>query len=260
LPAPALKVYWQPGCTSCLKVRELLREHGIEFESINVRADPDAVAALAQRGVRSVPVLVRGDEVMLGQNIDDVARFVGIRLERTRLPDDVLAARLMALLDLAAHLTRAIPDPALPTTLPGRTRTYLDLAYHVPMIVSALLDAAAGGSVTFEHFKRKPPAEVRTAERAAEVTARMSQSFAEWWAAHRDLPPSRLDTYYGVHPFNIVLERTVWHVGQHVRQLEWLAQQLNDAPIPVRSAHLVADLPLPGDIWDEELPMPDVPA
>jgi hypothetical protein len=205
-------------------------------------------------------VLVRGDDVMLGQNIDDVARFVGVTLERTRLPDEVLASRLMALLDLAAHLTRRIPDAALSTTLPGRSRTYLDLAYHVPMIVSALLDAAAGGSVTFEHFKRKPAADVHTAASAAHVTTRMSQAFAEWWLANRERPPSQLDTYYGAHPFGIVLERTVWHVGQHVRQLEWLVQQLSDTPIPVRSAHLLTDLPLPRDIWDEELPMPGDPA
>ena len=31
-----LKVYWQPGCSSCLKAKEFLIEHGIEFQSINL--------------------------------------------------------------------------------------------------------------------------------------------------------------------------------------------------------------------------------
>jgi len=75
-----LQVYWQPGCTSCLKVKEFLREHALEFESINVREHPDAMASLAARGVRSVPVIVRGDDLVLGQNIDDVAAFVGVTL------------------------------------------------------------------------------------------------------------------------------------------------------------------------------------
>jgi glutaredoxin len=255
-----LTLYWQPGCTSCLKVREFLREHSIGFESINVRADAGALATLEARGVRSVPVLVRGDEFVLGQDIDEVARFVGVALERTRLPDDVLAARLLALLDLAAAFTRRIPDGALGTTLPGRTRTYLDLVYHVSMIVSALLDAAAGGAVTFEHFKRKPPGEVRKAEDAALVVERMSRTFAGWWAANRTAPPARLDTYYGFHPFAIVFERTVWHVAQHVRQLESIVARLTGSAAPGIPRHLLENLPLPRDIWDEELPMPGDPA
>ena len=251
-----LQVYWQPGCTSCLKVKEFLREHALEFESINVREHPDAMASLAARGVRSVPVIVRGDDLVLGQNIDEVAAFVGVTLDRARLPDDVLAARLMALLDLAAHYTRQIPDAALATALPGRTRTYRDLTYHVPMIVSALLDAAAGGSVTFEHFKRKPPAHMRTADDAAVVMSAMAQTFAAWWAENRALPPAQLDTYYGRQPFSVVLERTVWHVAQHVRQLDTIVRRLVDGGGPQIPQHLLAGLPLPHDVWDEELPMP----
>ena len=251
-----LQVYWQPGCTSCLKVREFLREHSLEFESINVREHPDALAALAARGVRSVPVIVRGNDHVLGQNIDDIAAFVGVTLDRTRLPDDVLAARLMALLDLAAHYTRRIPDAALATALPGRTRTYRDLTYHVPMIVGALLDAAAGGSLTFEHFKRKPPVDVRTAGDSAAVIKGMSQTFAEWWTANRARPPAQLDTYYGRQPFAVVLERTVWHVAQHVRQLDTIVQRLVGAGEVQIPRELLDGLPLPHDVWDEELPMP----
>jgi arsenate reductase-like glutaredoxin family protein len=36
----AITVYWQPGCTSCLKTKEFLRSHGVVFESVNVREDP----------------------------------------------------------------------------------------------------------------------------------------------------------------------------------------------------------------------------
>jgi hypothetical protein len=161
----------------------------------------------------------------------------------------------MALLDLAAHYTRQIPDGALATALPGRTRTYRDLTYHVPMIVGALLDAAAGGCLTFEHFKRKPPADVRTADDAAAVLRDMSQTFAGWWTSNRARPPAQLDTYYGRQPFSVVLERTVWHVAQHVRQLDTIVQRRAGGE-PQIPPHLLAGLPLPHDVWDEELPMP----
>ena len=36
-----LKVYWQPGCSSCLKTKEFLLDHGVTFESIYVLDAPD---------------------------------------------------------------------------------------------------------------------------------------------------------------------------------------------------------------------------
>ncbi|MBM3513275.1 MAG: glutaredoxin, partial [Alphaproteobacteria bacterium] len=37
-----IAVYWQPGCTSCLRVRQFLNDHGVAFDSFNVLADPEA--------------------------------------------------------------------------------------------------------------------------------------------------------------------------------------------------------------------------
>ena len=34
-----LKVYWQPGCSSCLKTKEFLFDNGMKFDSINVLED-----------------------------------------------------------------------------------------------------------------------------------------------------------------------------------------------------------------------------
>ena len=67
------------------------------------------MAALAKLGARSVPVVVRGTEFAYGQDLDTVARFVGVDLERVRLDVPVLVSRLLALLDCAAHLTEQIP-------------------------------------------------------------------------------------------------------------------------------------------------------
>lgn len=37
--AAPLKVYWQPGCSSCLRTKEFLTKHGVPFVSVNVMAD-----------------------------------------------------------------------------------------------------------------------------------------------------------------------------------------------------------------------------
>ena len=46
--ADDFKVYWQPGCSSCLRAKEFLATRGIAYESINVRARPEAMEELAQ--------------------------------------------------------------------------------------------------------------------------------------------------------------------------------------------------------------------
>ena len=37
--SPAIKAYWQPGCTSCLRMKEFLTKHGVPFVSVNVLED-----------------------------------------------------------------------------------------------------------------------------------------------------------------------------------------------------------------------------
>ena len=48
--ASVIKAYWQPGCTSCLRMKEFLTEHGVPFASVNVLEDRDAFAELAMLG------------------------------------------------------------------------------------------------------------------------------------------------------------------------------------------------------------------
>jgi glutaredoxin len=248
-------VYWQPGCTSCLKTKEFLRSHGIEFESVNVREDPGAMERLARLGAKSIPVVTRGDEFVFGQNLDDVARFVGVAVTRTRLAAPVLVARLIALLDIAASYAERLPESARQTKLPGRERTYLDLAYHVSQIVVGFLDSALGGRLTYEHFERRPPEHVLTGADAARITRSVSQALAVWWSANQARLPGTLDTYYGVQPLPAVLERTTWHVAQHVRQLDRVLELLGIEQRIRLPAHLLEGLPLPRDVWDAEVPL-----
>jgi len=249
-------VYWQPGCTSCLKVKEFLRSNGIDFESVNVREVPRALESLARLGVRSVPVVTQGERFVHGQDLDAVAAFVGVAASRERLAVPVLVSRLLALLDSTARLAEQLPAEALTDKLPGRERTHLDLAYHVPQVVVAFLDAALGGRLTYEHFQRKPPGHVRTGADVANLARSVSQALAVWWGANQSRLPAALDTYYGAQPLHGVLERTTWHVAQHARQLERLLELRGVEASPRLAPGLLAGLPLPDDVWDAEVPLP----
>lgn len=62
-----LKAYWQPGCTSCLRMKEFLTRHDVPFVSVNVLEDRTATAELAELGVRSVPIIRRGTDWEIGR-------------------------------------------------------------------------------------------------------------------------------------------------------------------------------------------------
>ena len=250
-----LTVFWQPGCTSCLRTREFLRAHGVGFESVNVREDAQAMARLAELGARSVPVVARGAEFVYAQDLETVARFVGIADDRDRLDVPVLVSRLLALLDVTAVLTVRLPAEAWHQKLPGRERTHLGLAYHVSQVVVGFLDAALGGRLTYEHFERKPPDHLATATDVARLVRSVSQALAVWWGANQPRLPAGLDTYYGRQPLHAVLERTTWHVAQHARQLESLLDLRGVEPQPRIAPALLAGLPLPDDVWDAEVPL-----
>jgi glutaredoxin len=250
-----ITVYWQPGCTSCLRTKEFLREHGVAFESVNVREDPQAMQRLAALGARSVPIVARGDAFVYGQDLATVARFIGIAADLQRLDVPVLVSRLLALLDSAALLAAQLPEQSWREQLPGRERTHLDLAYHVSQVVVGFLDAALGGRLTFEHFERKPPDHVVTAVDVVRLIRSVSQALAVWWGANQSRLPAELDTYYGRQPLHEVLERTTWHVAQHARQLQRLLQLRGVEPRPTLAPALLAGLPLPEDVWDAEVPL-----
>src|SRR6266702_8780771 len=56
LAAERVSVFWQPGCTSCLRTKEFLTKSGVDYESINVHGNPTGMEELRKLGARSVPI------------------------------------------------------------------------------------------------------------------------------------------------------------------------------------------------------------
>ena len=250
------RLYWQPGCTSCLRTKEFLISHGIQFESINIRENLRAMAELEVLGVHSVPLITRGTEYVYAQELLDVAQFVGVPFESAPLPRQELVYKLDRILAAAQRYLGQLPPDRLDAKLPGRTRTYLDLAYHLFVIPTAFLDAARGGELTEEHFTRKPPDDVRCAEAARQFGETVREDLRGWWnETGVDEFPDELRTYYGRQPAHKVLERTCWHTAQHCRQLMAVLEQLGIDPDRPLGATELDGLPLPEQTWDSEVPL-----
>ncbi|MCL5959107.1 MAG: glutaredoxin family protein [Chloroflexi bacterium] len=62
-------IYTKPGCSHCQAAKEELLREGLEIEEIDVSKSPVALGQMiAIANQRLVPVIVRGDQVIVGHN------------------------------------------------------------------------------------------------------------------------------------------------------------------------------------------------
>ena len=252
---PELRVYWQPGCSSCLRTKELLTRHGVPFVSIDVLADERGFKELGALGVRLVPVVAKGREWVSGQILRDVARIAGIELNREVLPPATLRDRIDTILDGAIRFSAQLPEAHLGDLLPDRPRSYRDLASHIFQIIDALVDETEGKPLTEEAYRRPAPPHVRSAADLAASGRVTKARFNAWWEAHKGGDFSRrAEVYYGEQTLHDYLERAAWHSGQHTRQLMLVLEKLGIAPDRPMTKADFAGLPMPEQVYDDEKP------
>ncbi len=254
--ASIIKAYWQPGCTSCLRMKEFLTRHGVPFDSVNVLEDKQALAELETLGIRSVPIIRRGNDWANGQVLRDVARVAGIAWGGAKvLPVPELAARLIEIQTTAQRLFAQIPDDKLGRMLPRRPRSYAQLAYHIFNIADAFLEHEVQGLPLKEGaYSRVPPPEMNTKAKILTYGQDVLRRFRAWWSgAEQTTDFSRkAHVYYGDVTLQDYLERTTWHSGQHVRQLVMVLGMLGIEPDRPPTRETFAGLPMPDKVWDDE--------
>jgi glutaredoxin len=251
-----IKAYWQPGCTSCLRMKEFLTKHGVPFVSVNVLEDRDAFAELETLGIRSVPIVRRGNDWANGQVLRDVARVAGIAWGGAQvLPASELAGRLVEIQTAVQRLFAQIPDDKNGGMLPHRPRSYAQLAYHTFNIADAFLEHEVEGQPLKEGaYDRVPPPEMDTKAKILLYGRDVLDRFRSWWdGAGRTTDFSRkARVYYGDVSLHEYLERTTWHSAQHVRQLVMVLGTLGIEPDRPPASETFAGLPMPDKVWDDE--------
>lgn len=254
---PALKVYWQPGCSSCLKTKEFLLANGMEFESINVLEDEQGFRELEALGLRLVPIVARGGDWANGAVFRDVARVAGFEWGgHDMLSPADLRMRIDGILAAARRFAAQIPAAELDTLLPGRPRTYRQLAYHIFQIADVFLNHVEHDApYTYEALVSHLPPELETREDLLDYAAGVRARLNAWWeSAGRDTDFTQPgNVYYGDVSLHEVLERTGWHSGQHTRQLMLTLEKLGISPHGPLGDEDFAGLPLPKNVWDNEL-------
>jgi glutaredoxin/uncharacterized damage-inducible protein DinB len=251
-PEP-LRVFWRPGCSSCVKVKEFLSNLGVEYESVNVSASPEAMNDLFALGVRTVPVVSRGKDYVFAQALEDVSRFVGRELHVKRMAPAELVKRWLHVLAAAQRHILQMPAARLAgRATPGRDRSVRDLAYHVYQVPDAFLRAVIDGKPDLaNHYNELPPENVKTVQDIRDFGAAVAKRLEAWWSGVADRNAlGMVNTYYGVRPVHELLERSTWHSAQHARQIIAVLEEAGvkvDRPL---TAQDYAGLPMPEGLWE----------
>lgn len=201
--------------------------------------------------VPAVPAVAVGDRAAHGWNPPAYAALLGVAYEAApKLSPAVMATRLDVILGAAETLLRQIPDERMDDKPPERDRTLRDLGYHVFRLSLAFIDAMDNGRLQKEWLGDAAPADMRASAAVASYGALARARLAGWFEGTAASEYARvLDVYYGPQSGHDLLERTVWHAGQHLRQLYVLAERVGvtpKAPLPVDA---FKGLPLPDAIW-----------
>ena len=61
-----LTVYSKNNCPFCVKAKALLESRGVPYTEVNIENDPESLQMLLDKGLRSVPQIFNGYELIPG--------------------------------------------------------------------------------------------------------------------------------------------------------------------------------------------------
>lgn len=71
-------VYTSETCPYCVATKEFLKENNVEFTEKNVTSDETARNELIEKGYRGVPVIVVGEEEIVGFDKNRLSSLLGL--------------------------------------------------------------------------------------------------------------------------------------------------------------------------------------
>lgn len=247
-----IRVFWAPGCSSCLRTKEFLNRRGVPYESLNVKDNPCAMDELMALGARSVPIVAQGGRFVYAQSLADIVGFLGLDGEvETRLPPAVLVEKLENVLMAAERYMRQVPPEAMDVVF----RDFFSpraLGQHTFRVTEAFVEAASlPTEYTYELMMRGTHA-VQPGDDIPAYGRDVARQFRAWWAANPDPAcRGRMTAYWGEQSMHEILERTAWHSAQHTRQLITVLEEHGVEPDGRLTAADLQGLPLPENVWGE---------
>ena len=206
-------------------------------------------------GVRNVPVVAKGSAFVFGQNLEDVAEFVGLQgTGHTPLPPEQLIAKWVTVLRAVQRYVRQIPDGRLnERVIPNRERSLRLMGHHVFRIGEAFLETAVGGVEYATQLANVSPPDgtFTTGEEIARYGDTVIARLQQWWDGLADKScRQNVKTFFGMQPIYMLYERSTWHSAQHARQLAAVIERFGIEPDRRLTNEDLAGLPLPERLWE----------
>ena len=217
--------------------------------------DPQGREQLLKLGVRNVPVVAKGEQFVFGQNLEDVAEFVGLQgTGHTPLPPAELIRKWVLVLRAAQRYMRQIPAERLnERVIDNRDRSIRLMGHHVFRIGEAYLETVIDGVEYWIQHANVPPKDgtFTTGEEFVRYGDDVIARLQKWWDGLADKSCRQsLKTYYGMQPMHQLFERSTWHSAQHARQLLAVLDRLGIEPDGRLTKEDLAGLPLPERLWE----------
>jgi glutaredoxin len=238
-----------------LRTKEFLSKKGIDFIALDILNEPTAMERLVKLGVRTVPVLARGDQFIFCQNLEDVAEFVGVQGSgHTPLAPAQLMTKWIIVLRAAQRYIRQFPSDRLgERAIDNRARSLRLLSHHVFRIGEAFLETVIDG-VEYRTNNANVAPEAGACISSAEIAAYGDAIIARlesWWSQLGDKSCQQpVKTFYGTPPMHQLFERSTWHSAQHTRQLIAVLERFGIEPAGRLTTEDLAGLPLPEGLWE----------
>jgi hypothetical protein len=220
-----------------------------------VANDPGGRERLLALGVRNVPVVSKGENYVFGQNLEDVAEFVGLQgTGHQPLPPDQLIRKWMLVLRALQRYARQMPAERInENVIENRQRSIRLLAHHAFRIAEAYLESVIDGREYAVQHANVPPKDGThlTGEEIAAYGEDVIGRLQKWWDQVPDKTLStKMKTYYGMQPMAMVFERSTWHSAQHARQLIHVLERFDIEPDGRLTPQDLAGLPLPERLFE----------
>ena len=217
--------------------------------------DPQGRERLLKLGVRNVPVVAKGEQFVFGQNLEDVAEFVGLQgTGHTPLPPAELIRKWVLVLRAAQRYMHQIPAERLnERVIDNRDRSIRLMGHHVFRIGEAYLETVIDGVEYWIQHANVPPKDgtFTTGDEFVRYGDDVIARLQKWWDGLADKSCRQsLKTYYGMQPMHQLFERSTWHSAQHARQLLAVLDRLGIEPDGRLTKEDLAGLPLPERLWE----------
>ena len=200
-------------------------------------------------------MVARGEQFVFGQNLEDVAEFVGLQgTGHQPLPPEQLIGKWIDVLRTAQGLIRQLPDAALnERVVANRDRSIRLMCHHVFRVGEAFLESVVDGVEYAVQLANVPPAEgtFTTGDEIARYGESVIARLQQWWDNLDDKTcQQKVKTFFGMQPIYMLYERSTWHSAQHARQLTAVLEGRGIEPKARLKPETLAGLPLPERLWE----------